>query len=213
MRKIDFYLRSILKATGWNQSQLAERLDTTQATVSRWLKGSEPEGHRRDAIVDLYNSLVKSSEDSSETGGIVAVMGYVGAGAEIEPEFEQTPPEGLEEVQVPFPLPAEMIAFQIRGDSMLPVYKDGHIVIVYREQKRPLETFYGEEAAVRTSDGKRFIKTIMRGVNGVNLFSWNAAVIENVQLEWIGEIFAILPRSSIRHVERKGGIQGRLRIS
>ncbi|WGG61838.1 XRE family transcriptional regulator [Brucella intermedia] len=155
----------------------------------------------------------EGDESSPSSGGIVSVMGYVGAGAEIEPDFEQTPPDGLEEIQVPFPLPAEMIAFQIRGDSMLPVYKDGHIVIVYREQKRPLEAFYGEEAAVRTADGRRFIKTVMRGVDGVNLFSWNAAVIENVHLEWIGEIFAVLPRSSIRHIDRKGGIQGRLRIA
>ncbi|MFE0233489.1 helix-turn-helix transcriptional regulator [Brucella anthropi] len=213
MRKIDFYLRSILKETGWNQSQLAERLDTTQATVSRWLKGSEPEGHRRDAIVYLYNAVVKAPEASEDEGSVVAVMGYVGAGAEIEPDFEQTPPDGLDQIQVPFPLPDEMIAFQIRGDSMLPVYKDGHIVIVYRDQKRPLEAFYGEEAAVRTADGKRFIKTVMRGVNGVNLLSWNAAAIENAQLEWVGEIFAVLPRTSIRHIERKGGIQGRLKIA
>lgn len=152
-------------------------------------------------------------EDSHHDEGVVSVMGYIGAGAEIEPEFEQIPPEGIDEVKVPFPLPDEMIAFQVKGDSMLPVYKDGHIVIVYREQKRPIESFYGEEAAVRTADGRRFIKTVMRGPNGVNLFSWNSALIEDVHLDWIGEIFAVLPRSSIRHIDRKGGIQGRLRIT
>ncbi|MGK8699706.1 S24 family peptidase [Brucella anthropi] len=151
-------------------------------------------------------------EDASHDEDIVSVMGYIGAGAEIEPEFEQIPPEGIDEVKVPFPLPDEMIAFQVKGDSMLPVYKDGHIVIVYREQKRPIESFYGEEAAVRTADGRRFIKTVMRGPNGVNLFSWNSALIEDVHLEWVGEIFAVLPRSSIRRVERKGGIQGRFNI-
>lgn len=151
-------------------------------------------------------------EDAHHDEGIVSVMGYIGAGAEIEPEFEQIPPEGIDEVKVPFPLPDEMIAFQVKGDSMLPVYKDGHIVIVYREQKRPIESFYGEEAAVRTADGRRFIKTVMRGPNGVNLFSWNSALIEDVHLEWVGEIFAVLPRSSIRRVERKGGIQGRFKF-
>lgn len=139
-------------------------------------------------------------------------MGYLGAGAEVEPEFEQVPPEGLDQVEIPFPLPDDMIAFLVRGDSMLPVFKDGAVIVVYREQKKPLESFYGEEAAVRTGDGRRFIKTIMRGAIGVNLFSWNAAPIENVHLDWIGEIFATLPPSAIRKVARQGDVQGQLRF-
>lgn len=143
----------------------------------------------------------------------VPIVGYVGAGAEVMPDFEQVPPEGLDQVTVPFPMPDDMIAFKVRGESMLPVFKDGAIIIVYREQKRPIEAFYGEEAAVRTSDGRRFIKTIMRGADGtVNLMSWNASPIENVRLEWIGEIFTIMPPSALRKVERQGGIQGQLKL-
>jgi phage repressor protein C with HTH and peptisase S24 domain len=141
---------------------------------------------------------------------MVPLMGYIGAGAEIEPEFEQTPPDGLDQIWVPFPMPEEMIALEVRGVSMLPIYKPGHVVICYAQQKRPLEAFFGEEAAVRTSDGRRFLKTVMRGAEGVNLMSFNAPMIENVSLEWIGEIFAVLPKTSVRHIERKGGIQGRL---
>lgn len=148
-----------------------------------------------------------------EVDAVVPVMGYLGAGSEIEPEFEQIPHDGLDQIIIPFPLPAEMIAFEVRGISMLPVYKDGHIVVVYREQKRPIEAFYGQEVAVRTSDGRRFIKTLMRGAHGVNLMSFNAPLIEDVEVEWIGEIFAILPKASIKKIERVGGIQGRLPVS
>lgn len=142
----------------------------------------------------------------------IPVMGYLGAGSEVEPDYEQVPPEGLETVELPFFLNEDLIAFRVKGISMLPYYKPDTVIIVYREQRRPLNAFYGEEAAVRTSDGRRFIKTIMRGERGVNLISWNAQPIENVHLEWIGEIFATLPASSVRKVERAGGLQGQLRL-
>lgn len=145
----------------------------------------------------------EGDESVSSLGkNVVAVMGYLGAGAEVEPDYEQVPPEGLDQVEIPFPLPDEMVAFKVRGDSMLPVFKDGAVIVVYREQKKPVEAFYGEEAAVRTRDGRRYIKTIMRGVTGVNLLSWNAAPIEDVMLEWVGEIFAVLPPTSIRKMNR-----------
>lgn len=140
-------------------------------------------------------------------------MGYIGAGAEIEPEFEQVPPEGLEQIEIPFDVSDDMVCFQVRGDSMLPVYRDGFVVIAYRDQKRPLESFYGEDAIVRTSDGRRFIKTVERGVDGVNLRSFNAPLIESVRLEWIGEIFGVLHRSQVKTIARRGGIQGQLRLA
>ncbi|MER8959337.1 XRE family transcriptional regulator [Mesorhizobium sp. M0701] len=142
----------------------------------------------------------------------VPLMGYVGAGAEVEPDFEQVPPEGLDQIEVPFHLPADMIALQVKGDSMLPQFRDGVVIIVYREQRRSIESFYGEEAAVRTTDGRRYIKTILRGQDGVNLISWNAPAIENVHLAWVGEIFTFFPATAIRRVNRQGGIQGQLRL-
>src|SRR6201989_1813409 len=53
----------------------------------------------------------------------VPIMGRVGAGASIEPEHEQVPPEGLGDVELPFPIAEETIAFEVAGDSMLAQYE------------------------------------------------------------------------------------------
>lgn len=214
----------------WLQEELAQRPHGTKGLLAKFL-GVRPDAITRMANTDPHketreiraHELVKMREFFQEAEkqhadiSVVPVMGYLGAGAEVEPEYEQVPPEGLDQIQIPFQMPDDMIAFKVRGESMLPVYKDGAVIITYREQKKPLQAFYGEEAAVRTSDGRRFIKTIMRGQDDtVNLLSHNASPIEGVRLEWIGEIFAVIPPGALRSVgksvEKEGGIQGQLKL-
>lgn len=135
----------------------------------------------------------------------VPVMGKVGAGGDVDPEYEQVPPDGLYQVELPFVVPDELIAFQVEGESMMPKYEDGDVILVWRETKKPLESFYGREAIVRTSDGHRYIKTILYGKTRavVNLQSFNAKLIEGVRLEWIGEVYSIIRGDQIHSIERR----------
>jgi hypothetical protein len=127
------------------------------------------------------------------SGNLVKVVGRIGAGAEILPEFEQIPAEGLFEITVPFSIPDDSIAFEIEGESMWPRYDSGDVIICWR-QSEDAETVVGREAAVRTRDGRRYLKRVRRGATAgtYDLESHNAAPIRNVQIVWAAAIQAVV---------------------
>ena len=183
-----------LKKTGKSKGGLARVMGVRAGAVSEILGGQRLIKAAEVAIIMEYLEL-----------NYVPVMGRIGAGAVIEPEYEQVPPEGLGEVELPFPISGETIAFEVSGDSMLPKYENGDVIVVYREQRHPLASFYGEEAAVRLKTGERYLKTIERGKSPsmVNLTSFNAKPIAGVKLEWIGEICVTLPRAQIARMRSR----------
>src|SRR5689334_23596682 len=174
-------------------------------------------GVRPGAVSEIFSGirLIKASEIEPIMDYLrlnwVPIMGRVGAGAVIEPEYEQVPPDGLGEVELPFPTDDETIAFEVTGDSMLPKYENGDVIVVYKEQRHPLASFFGEEAVVRLKTGQRYLKTIERGKtpSSVNLTSFNAKPINGVKLEWIGEICVTLPRGQIERMRAKSAARTR----
>src|SRR6202007_2211714 len=186
--------------TGKSKGGLARLLDVRPGAISEILSGIR---------------LIKASEVQliMEYLGLnsVPIMGRVGAGAVIEPDHEQVPPEGLGEIDLPFPIEEELVAFEVSGDSMLPKYENGDVIVCYREQRHPLSSFYGEEAGVKLKTGERYLKTIERGSSSgtVNLKSFNAKPINGVKLEWIGEICLTLPRGQIQRLRGKSASKSR----
>jgi len=197
-------LSGIMQARGWNQDELADHLETTQATVSRWLGGAEPKGGNMERIRQL---AIESGVIAREpvTSNQAPLMGRVGAGALIDVEFEQPPPDGYYTIELPFSFPDPVIAFEVEGDSQLPAYEPGQVIVCLRDQVRSIDHYLGERVVVRLSTGQRFLKRLARGSKKgtYNLESWNARTIEDVRIEWVGEIVAVVNPGMIRRVERR----------
>jgi repressor LexA len=174
-------------------------------------------GVRAGAVSEILSGIrqIKASEIEPITEYLklnsVPIMGRVGAGAVIEPDYEQVPPDGLGDIELPFPIDEETVAFEVVGDSMLPKYESGDIIVVFQDQRHPVSSFYGEEAVVRLKSGERYLKTIERGKSAslVNLTSFNAKPINGVKLEWIGEICLILPKGQIGRLRVKAANRAR----
>ena len=137
----------------------------------------------------------------------IPIMGRIGAGAAIEPDFEQVPPEGLDQVEVPFAVPDDLIGFEVHGESMLPRYEAGDVVVVWRDQRTAVEALIGEEAAVRTEDGRRYLKRLARGpASGTyNLESTNASArtIEGARIAWASEVYLTVRAAQVRRIAER----------
>jgi phage repressor protein C with HTH and peptisase S24 domain len=151
-------------------------------------------------------------EGSISSAKAVPIMGRIGAGAEIQPESEQVPPEGLFEVEFSLPLPDGMVGFEVVGDSMYPRYDDGDVVICSSEGIPPSNLEPGQEAAVRTSDGRRFLKRVRPGAKGFTLESHNAPPIHDIKLEWASEVVTVVRQRKWKRLNgAAASIRGKLR--
>jgi phage repressor protein C with HTH and peptisase S24 domain len=200
MRDYAKLVGDLLAQRKMKQAALAAELGVSQGTVSRWLKGSIPETLHQEALETMERRLRGEAE---EDGWIVRVDGRIGAGAAIDPDAEQVPPEGLFEIRAPFPVPPGSRAFVVSGDSMRSRYEPGDVVICWRQAADPAEVV-NKEAVVQTMDGKRYLKIVRRKARAVyDLESHNASLIENVKIEWAAKVGAIIKHDEWEEVRRK----------
>lgn len=137
---------------------------------------------------------ISFGEGSIDDHNLVPLMGKIGAGGDIDPDYEQVPEGGLDEIELPVNVGVDAIVFEVSGASMRPKYENGTLIVCTKSGRDP-EGLIGLEVAVRTADNKRYLKTLKLGRRRGTyvLESFNDDPIVDVRLLWVGEILAIIP--------------------
>ena len=199
MSKLADKIRAIRQAQGMTQVEFAERLGTTQSTVTRWEKGSVPQGDMLQAIATLANTTVErlmgTDDLAAVPGGMIPVVGFVGAGSAVFPYDDFPKGDGLDHVERPPFVKGQVVAVEVRGDSLLPVAEDGWRLVYAGEQSLDESQILNKLCVVKLTDGRALVKRLMRGSKPghFHLISTNARVIEDAQVDWAAPVKAIIP--------------------
>tara|TARA_R110002110_G_scaffold64634_2_gene178548 strand:- start:6882 stop:7484 length:603 start_codon:yes stop_codon:yes gene_type:complete len=136
-----------------------------------------------------------SGKGKPDLTGMVPVVGYVGAGAEVYPIDDHAKGAGFDMIETNA-MPGDSVAVRIRGDSMYP-FEEGW-VLVYRRERDGVPSACINQLCVCAvaHDGPVLIKRLRKGSKAklFTLESWNAAPREDLELEWAAPVIAILPR-------------------
>lgn len=129
---------------------------------------------------------------------VVKVVGYIGAGAELYAFTGDEDWAGLDEIEAPPGASPLSVAGIIRGDSNLPIYEDGE-VLLWSERRHDIDNFLNrpKPMIVHLTDGRRLLKMLVRGKSPkrYTLLSPNAPPIEDVEVDSVSRIDWTKPRT------------------
>jgi len=192
-------IKVIRNSLGLNQVEFAEKLNVGQSTVARWENGAVPRGEKLQQIADLANTTVERlfgvSELIAASQHDIPIVGYVGAGAEVLPFDDYAKGHGMEYIERPPSVTGDVVALEIKGDSMYPTAENGWKLVYAGEQTVLEDDVLNRLCVVKLADGRMLIKRIARGsIPGrYHLISSNTPIIENAEIAWAARVKAIIP--------------------
>lgn len=150
-----------------------------------------------EALAGGANKLLKAEwvtaallRGATPRSGMVAIAGRVGAGQEIHSFDDSIKGAGIGETERPEGADGSIVAVEVGGSSMMPVYRDGDILFYARDEMEDWLRHVGDECVVKLTDGRYFVKILRRGHKRghATLSSYNADDIEDVKVEWAAPI-------------------------
>lgn len=199
-------LQEAMERAGVSGSELARLISTSRQNISRWAAGSRellPAAAEQIAphlgTTSAALLLLRATEKFS-----VPLGGRIVGGGAIDVSTSQDEP-GLEyEIELSVRIPDATIAYQVVGESMMPVYRPD-TVIICRAHTQDIDRYLDKELAIGTPEHGRMLKTIHAGSKPglYDLESFNAKTMRDVRVEWVARIAAIIPADEWKSIERR----------
>lgn len=173
---IKFYMN--LK--GKTRREICQDLNIAYSTFSDWVNGKKyPRIDKIELMANYFNitkaDLVERHISDLDKRKVQAtripVLGIVIAGA---PAYAEENIIGWEEVTKKMASRGKLFALKVKGDSMLPKFEEGDIVIV--KEQEDVES--GDIAIVLVNGDEATMKQVQKKENGIWLYAFNPAVYE-----------------------------------
>lgn len=166
-------IKNLLDMKSINQKDLADMTGITEATISRYINGTrEPKGSLLRLIADKLNVSVDylmGMEGANNGKYLIPVFSQVAAG---NPIFASDEIIDYEEIPIEWKDKGEFFAVRLKGDSMLPRFAEGDVVIVRKQDS----VDSGDLAIVLVNGDEATFKKVELLDNGIVLIALNSAV-------------------------------------
>lgn len=191
------WLEKALDSSGLSQTALAEKLNArVPKTVDRSIINKMVLGKRAISGEELLHIAEITGfplPSNTSTVPTIAIAGSVGAGAQV-PVFDAYEKGGGPQVEAPPGLPTSgIVAVEIKGDSMEPIYSAGDFLFYTRETHDGVpEEVIGHRCVCEDAEGMGWVKQVKRGsAPGLfNLISLNPGAdnMHDVRLKWAARV-------------------------
>lgn len=184
-------LRAARKRFGVTQEKLAADEGVSRQTIANWERGV----HTPD--LETLKRLEKRFDlrPGTLTAGLVSrvtVLGYVAAGDHGAEAIYDPHPLPIEDILLPFASEPRMAWLQVRGSSMMPLYREGDLIAYDSEAAFSPEDCLRRLCVIQTGDERVLVKTVMPGSSHgrYDLISTNADAITDQVLVWASPVKA-----------------------
>lgn len=214
--ELDPFVRGLdvaMKRGGWKPAPLAlaSGLGVT-AIRDMFRRRTSPTVRSALAIAETLgmtlSEVLALAPQSQEREHLVAVAGRVGAGAGVALIDDHAKGDGLYHVARPPQVGRKpVVAVEVVGDSMAPMYQPGHVLFFERQTESGVPTeAVGSPCVIADPNGQAWVKLLKRGTEpGLwNLISLNqnAESIWNTEVLWAAKVILALPADVIVRVQQ-----------
>lgn len=177
---------------GLSQEALGQMASSGRSTIVKLERGELP---MSEAWAKRLSPFLHVRADQLWEGPQIPVVGYVGAGARVYVYDDML--EAGDTIARPPMTQGDLLAVEVKGDSMLPLAEEGWHIVYTAEATVDENEVVNRVCVVQLDeDGAMLVKRVVRGSQPYHyhLLSLNAPAIENVKLRWAAVVKAIVPR-------------------